>query len=112
MKSDSPALTYTFSQLDQKQQDMPFHAGEIYLQTLVAMIYTDVDFSNTLTFLVNYGRVNDSTAALAGGILGAWYGFEKLPESQGGKVLKVNKEKLGIDLEEIAAILTRHILEK
>jgi ADP-ribosylglycohydrolase len=112
MKADSPALDYAFSQLDQKQQDMPFHAGEIYLQTLVAMIYTDFDFSDTLTFLVNYGRDNDTTAALAGGILGAWYGFEKLPESEREKVMKVNREELDIDLEEIAAILTRHILEK
>lgn len=112
MKSGSPALTYAFSQLDQKQQDMPFHTGEIYLQTLVAMIYTDFDFSDTLTFLVNYGRDNDTTAALAGGILGAWYGFEKLPQTEREKVLKVNRKELGIDLEEIAAILTRHILEK
>lgn len=112
MKAESPALKYAFSQLDQKQQDMPFHAGEIYLQTLVAMIYTDFDFSNTLTFLVNYGRDNDTTAALAGGILGAWYGFEKLPESERRKVLKVNREDLGIDLEEIAKKLTSHILEK
>ena len=108
----SPGLAYAFSQLDQKQQDMPFHAGEIYLQTLVAMIYTDFDFKNTLTFLVNYGRDNDTTAALAGGILGAWYGFEKLPKSEREKVLKVNREELEIDLEKLAQKLTRHILEK
>lgn len=112
MRAESPALTYSFSQLDQNQQDMPFHAGEIYLQTLVAMIYADFDFKNTLTFLVNYGRDNDTTAALAGGILGAWYGFENLPESEREKVLNVNREKLGIDLEEIAAKLTSHILKK
>ncbi len=112
MKSDSPALAYAFSQLDQKQQDMPFHAGEIYLQTLVAMLYTDFEFQNTLTFLVNYGRDNDTTAALAGGILGAWYGFEKLPKSEREKVLRVNREELGIDLEEIAQKLTGHILKK
>jgi ADP-ribosylglycohydrolase len=112
MKANSPALDFAFSQLDQKQQDMPFHAGEIYLQTLVAMIYTDFDFKNTLTFLVNYGRDNDTTSALAGGILGAWYGFEKLPQTEREKVLSVNREELGIDLEKIAGKLTHHILEK
>ncbi|WP_111669963.1 ADP-ribosylglycohydrolase family protein [Algoriphagus litoralis] len=108
----SPALAYAFSQLDQKQQDMPFHAGEIYLQTLLAMVYTDFDFENTLSFLVNYGRDNDTTAALAGGILGAWYGYEKLPKTEREKVLKVNQEELGIDLEELAQKLTSHILKK
>lgn len=112
MKAGSPALDFAFSQLDQKQQDLPFHAGEIYLQTLVAMVYADFDFQNTLTFLVNYGRDNDTTAALAGGILGAWYGFEQLPKSEREKVLKVNQEELGIDLESLAQSLTSHILKK
>ena len=91
---------------------MPFHAGEIYLQSLTAMIFADFDFKNTLTFLVNYGRDNDTTAALAGGILGAWYGFEKLPIKEREKVLKVNQKELGIDLESMAKELTLHILKK
>lgn len=112
MSPQSPALAFAFSQLDQKQQDMPFHAGEIYLQTLVAMLYTDFDFMNALSFLVNYGRDNDTTAALAGGILGAWYGFEKLPQPERERVLKVNQEELGLDLEKIAQKLSHHILTK
>jgi hypothetical protein len=112
MNPKSPALAFTYSQLDQKQQDMPFHAGEIYLQTLLALVYTDFEFQKTLTFLVNYGRDNDTTAALAGGILGAWYGYEKLPQAEREKVLKVNREMLGIDLEELAKKLTGHILKK
>ncbi len=112
MSFSSPALAKAYAELDLKLQDMPFHAGEIYLQAITAMIYTDFDFSRSLTFLVNYGRDNDTTAALVGGILGAWYGFEKLPTAEREKVLKVNREDLDTDLEKLAAELTSHILKK
>jgi len=109
---DSKALQFAFAQLDGRLQDMPFHAGEIWLQTLTAMIYSDFNFMGTLTFLVNYGRDNDTTAAVAGGILGAYYGFENLPKLEREKVLRVNKELLGTDLEQIANELTGHMLGK
>lgn len=112
LRLDSKALQFAFAQLDQKLQDMPFHAGEIWLQTLTAMIYADFDFMGTLVFLVNYGRDNDTTAAVAGGILGAFYGFEQLPRPEREKVLRVNKELLGIDLEQIANELTAHMLDR
>lgn len=110
LEEESKALQFAFAQLDQKLQDMPFHAGEIWLQTLTAMLYTDFDFMGTLTFLVNYGRDNDTTAAVAGGILGAFYGYEQLPILEREKVLMVNKELLGIDLEQTANELTAHML--
>ncbi|UZD23101.1 ADP-ribosylglycohydrolase family protein [Algoriphagus halophytocola] len=110
LNPESAALQHAFSQLDQRLQDMPFHAGEIWLQTLSAMIYSDFDFMGTLTFLVNYGRDNDTTAAVAGGILGAYYGFSKLPEVERASILKVNKELLGIDLELMANQLTAHMI--
>ncbi|WP_339865287.1 ADP-ribosylglycohydrolase family protein [uncultured Algoriphagus sp.] len=112
LKEESKALQFAFAQLDQHLQDMPFHAGEIWLQTLTAMIYSDFDFMGTLIFLVNYGRDNDTTAALAGGILGAYYGFDNLPKLEREKVIKVNKELLGIDLEQISNELTAHMLGK
>jgi hypothetical protein len=112
MRANSPALAYAYSQLDLKQQDMPFHAGEIYLQSLTAMIYSDFDFMQSLIFLTNYGRDNDTTAALTGGILGAWYGFSKLPQSEREKVMKVSKEELNLDLESLAQRLTTHLLKK
>ena len=110
MQSKSPALAYAYGQLDDRQQDMPFHAGEIYLQSLTAMIYADFDFKNTLIFLTNYGRDNDTTASLAGGILGAWYGYSGLPVSEREKVVRVTREELGIDLEKQAQRLTLHVL--
>ncbi|MEB2774090.1 ADP-ribosylglycohydrolase family protein [Algoriphagus sp. D3-2-R+10] len=112
LKENSKALQFAFTQLDQRLQDMPFHSGEIWLQTLTAMIYADFEFMGTLTFLVNFGRDNDTTSAVAGGILGAFYGFEQLPKLEREKVLRVNKELLGTDLEQIANDLTAHMLRK
>ena len=108
---DNPALTYTYTELDRRQQDMPFHAGEIYLQSLTAMLFTDFDFMGTLTFLTNYGRDNDTTASLAGGILGAWYGYTKLPVTEREKVVRVTRDELGIDLEKQAERMTLHLLK-
>jgi hypothetical protein len=106
----NPALVYAYGELDRRQQDMPFHAGEIYQQALTAMLFTDFDFMGTLTFLTNYGRDNDTTASLAGGILGAWYGYEKLPVADREKVIRVTRDELGIDLEKQAQRLTLHLL--
>jgi ADP-ribosylglycohydrolase len=110
LKSETPSLNFAFNELDLQLQDMPFHAGEIWLQTLTAMIYSDFDFMGTLVFLTNFGRDNDTTSAIAGGILGAYYGFDQLPVKEREQVLKVNKEILGTDLEQIANELTAHML--
>lgn len=112
LKADNPALKFAFSQLDLKQQDMPFHAGEIFLQTLTAMMYSNFEFMGTLIFLTNYGRDNDTTAALAGGILGAWYGFDALPIKERNQVLEIGKSILGQDLEQEARKLTFHMIQK
>jgi len=91
---------------------MPFHAGEIHLQVLTAMIFADFDFEKTLVFLVNYGRDNDTTAAIAGGILGAYYGFDRLPEKMKIQVLEVNKRELDIDLVELADNMGENLLRR
>jgi hypothetical protein len=108
---NNPALVYVYTELDRRQQDMPFHAGEIYQQALTAMLFTDFDFMGTLTFLTNYGRDNDTTASLAGGILGGWYGYTKLPVSEREKVVRVTRDELGIDLEKQAERMTLHLLK-
>lgn len=101
-----------FELLDTKNQDMPFHAGEIHLQVLTAMIFSDFDFEKTIAFLVNLGRDNDTTSAVAGGILGAFYGYNKLPIEMKTKVMKVGKEELNIDFEQLAQKLTKKIIER
>ena len=101
-----------FELLDVKNQDMPFHSAEITLQVLTAMLFADFDFEKTLIFLVNLGRDNDTTSAVAGGILGAYWGFDKLPASMKTKILKVNKELLDTDLEALAQQMTDKILSR
>lgn len=101
-----------FELLDAKNQDMPFHAGEIHLQVLTAMLFSDFDFEKTLIFLVNFGRDNDTTSAVAGGILGAYWGFERLPKTMKQQVLSTSKTQLNTDLEALAAQMTEKILSR
>lgn len=108
---DKTQMLMAFELLDGELQDMPFHAGEIHLQVLTAMIFSGFDFEETLVFLTNYGRDNDTTAAVAGAILGAYLGYDKLPAKMKGKVLEVNKNILGIDMVELSENLALKIYE-
>jgi ADP-ribosylglycohydrolase len=101
-KIPNASIRRAYELLDQNQQDMPFHAAEIHLQVLTALLFNDFKFTETLIFLTNYGRDNDTTAAIAGAILGAFHGYEKLPKSMRETVLKVNKNHLSIDIEKMA----------
>lgn len=107
-----PALEKAYALLDENLQDIPFHAGEISLQVYTAMIFSEFDFMNTLVFLTNYGRGNDTTAALAGAILGTYYGHSNLPEKEGQQVMRVSKDLLDLDLEQVAANFTNSIFSK
>jgi ADP-ribosylglycohydrolase len=59
-----------------------------------------------MQFIVNYGRDNDTVAAVAGMILGAKLGYSGLPESMRNTVVRANKDQIGIDLEALARELT------
>jgi hypothetical protein len=114
---DDTPLAYARTQeayrmLDENVQDVPFHAGEIYLVSLTAMLLHDLDFQQTIEFIVNYGRDNDTSAAFVGSILGAYHGADALPRDQRALVVRVNREVLNIDLEELAHRLTKHILAR
>ena len=99
-----------FELLDQRMQDFPFHAGEIHLINLTALLFADFDFRRALEFVINYGRDNDTVAAVTGAILGAYHGFDKIPNDLKTQVLETNSELLGIDLELLAKQLTDTIL--
>lgn len=105
-------MEHIFNQLDAKNQDMPFHAGEIFLINLSALLFAEFDFQLSLEFVINYGRDNDTVGAITGAILGALHGFKALPQDLCTIAIKTNKEKLGIDLEEMADELSRKILEE
>jgi hypothetical protein len=100
-----------FEMLDERNQDVPFHSGEIHLINLTALLFSDFDFRKAMEFVVNYGRDNDTVAAVTGAILGAYYGFDKLPQDMKTLILKTNKERLGIDLEDLAERLTETIIK-
>jgi hypothetical protein len=95
--------------LDPKLQDAPFHAGEIWLITLTGMMMHDWEFLPAMEFIINYGRDNDTTGALAGAILGAYHGASGLPPDLVETVLTTNRENLDIDLEKVAETLTEAI---
>lgn len=101
-----------FSLLDAKNQDLPLHAGEIFLVNLTALLFCDFDFTKTLAFVVNFGRDNDTTAAVSGAILGAYWGASQLPQEMAESVLSVNDKILKIDLESLAHQLTDKILSR
>ncbi len=103
-------LQKLFDDLDAKNEDMAFHPGEIHQINLTALLFTDFDFQKSMEFVVNYGRDNDTVAAITGAILGAFHGYSNLPKESATLVLAVNKEQLGIDLEKIAEQLVEFMI--
>jgi len=91
-----------YSLLEEDQEAIPFHAGEIWEILIAGLEYGQGDFRKTLAFIINYGRDNDTVAAVAGMIVGAQLGFEGLPEPEREQVLQVSRELMGIDLEAMA----------
>jgi ADP-ribosylglycohydrolase len=99
-------LDKAYELLDDHLQQIPFHAGEIHLMNLAAIEFAEGDFQKAVEFAVNYGRDNDTVAAVTGAILGAMHGFNKLPVAMREKTLAVSKNIIRIDLEELARELT------
>tara|TARA_R110002049_G_scaffold28018_2_gene96420 strand:- start:148639 stop:149880 length:1242 start_codon:yes stop_codon:yes gene_type:complete len=101
-KSDWARQEMVYQFLEKNEKAIAFHAGEIWQILVTALQFGEGDFTKTMQFIVNYGRDNDTVAAVAGMILGAKDGFTNLPEELRNEVLKVNKEQMGIDLEALA----------
>jgi hypothetical protein len=97
-------MSYDF--LEKEQKAIPFHSGEIWQILITGLAFGEGDFLNTIQYIVNYGRDNDTVAAVAGMVLGAKTGYNKLPKDIKEEVLKVNRDNLGIDLEAMAQRIT------
>ena len=93
---------FVFGELEKRSQDIAFHAGEIWQILVTALYFGQGDFEKTMQFIVNYGRDNDTVAAVAGMILGAQLGYSKLPEDLRDQVVSVSREVMGINLEALA----------
>lgn len=98
-----------YEALDARNQDMPFHAGEIHMINLAGLMFGQFDFRKSLEFVINYGRDNDTVGAVTGAILGAYHGYSRLPQDWVAPVLETNKSRLGIDLEVLARQLTEQM---
>jgi len=99
-------LNKAYELLDNHLQQIPFHAGEVHLINLAAIEFAEGDFQKAVEFAVNYGRDNDTVAAVTGAILGAMHGFNKLPVAMREKTLSVSKNVIRINLEQLAQELT------
>jgi hypothetical protein len=93
--------------LEKDKRGIAFHSAEIWQILVTGLEFGKGDFEKTMQFIVNYGRDNDTVAAVAGMILGAKLGYKALPQELREKILKVNKENLGIDLEALAKEMTQ-----
>jgi hypothetical protein len=97
-------MIYQF--LEDDEMAIPFHAGEIWQILVTALEYGQGDFEKTMLFITNYGRDNDTVGAVAGMIMGAKEGYQKLPSPWKENILMVNRENMGIDLEALAREMT------
>lgn len=109
------SLTYArtvkaYRLLDRAKQDVAFHAGEVHLINLTAILISNGDFRRAMEFVTNYGRDNDTVAAVTGAILGGLHGYGQLPRDQRELVVRVNRETLGMDLERLGWELTAAVL--
>lgn len=101
-------LHKAYTLLDENNHEIQFNPREIFLTILTAFEFCRYDFEKTMAFITNYGRDNDTAGAIAGAILGASEGYQKLPKTMREQVLKTNLEELNIDLKKVAIDLLTH----
>lgn len=99
-----------YEMLDENLRRMPFHPDEIWLVTLTGLLVTDFELQACLEFIVNYGRDNDTSAAMAGAILGALHGAEAMPANWREDILAVSAE-LDLDFPAMTDQLVEAVLE-
>ena len=103
---DYARMQRAYELLELHLQDIPFHAGEIHLINLTALAFSEGDFMKAMTFVVNFGRDNDTVGAVTGAILGAYLGYSALPPGLSQVVTETSRDVMGIDLELLASQLT------
>lgn len=73
-----------------------FVAHEVLAMAIYVVLCYQEDFNEAVLFAVNQSGDSDSVGAIAGGLLGAYHGVEKLPEEMIGKI------ELHREIEELA----------
>ncbi|NNE76053.1 MAG: ADP-ribosylglycohydrolase family protein [Pricia sp.] len=110
-KKDWARQEMVYKLLENNEKSIAFHAGEIWEILITSLQFGEGNFEKTMQFIVNYGRDNDTVAAVAGMILGAKDGYSNLPVALRTQVLTVSKENMGIDLEHSARELVESTYE-
>ena len=105
-------MQQAYAQLELRNRDLPFHAAEIHLVNLTALLLSDFDFEKALIFVINYGRDNDTTGAVTGAILGAYWGASNLPSHMKNAVLRSDAMVVKTDLVGLAEQLTERIMAR
>jgi ADP-ribosylglycohydrolase len=101
-KQDWVRQEMIYELLEEEERNIAFHSAEIWQILVTALEFGQGNFEKTMQFIVNYGRDNDTVAAVAGMILGAKLGYKALPPQWRETVLRVNRENIDIDLEALA----------
>lgn len=101
-KKDWVRQEMVYQLLEKDERTIAFHSAEIWQILVTALEFGNGDFEKTMQFIVNYGRDNDTVAAVAGMILGAKLGYSNLPVELREQAVSVNKAYIGIDLEQLA----------
>jgi len=99
-------LLLLYQNMNYKLKDVPFHAHEIYTISLYALLYAEGDFMDAMCFITNFGRDNDTVAAVVGTILGIQNGYAALPPELVKTVIEAHKNELNIDLVGLAEQLS------
>lgn len=99
-------LLLLYENMNHKLKDIPFHAHEIYMISLYALLYAEGNFMDAMCFITNFGRDNDTVAAVVGTILGIQNGYDALPSELAKTVIEAHKNELNIDLVELAEQLS------
>ncbi len=106
-KLEYARLMKAYELLEGNLKDIPFHAEEIHQINIMALLFSNGDFRKAMEFIVNFGRDNDTVAAVTGAILGAQLGYSQLPQPIASIVLKTSRDVMGMDLEKIAISLSK-----
>lgn len=104
--------TKAYDLMDDRLQQIPFHAGEIWMIALTAMMFNHYDFQHTLQFITNFGRDNDTAGAMAGAILGAYHGYKNLQGPYLELVETTNTRELNQPLIKSGKLLAERIWDR
>ncbi|MEL6941140.1 MAG: ADP-ribosylglycohydrolase family protein [Bacteroidota bacterium] len=101
-----------YEKMNAQLKAIPFHAHEIYMISLYALLYAEGNFMDAMCFITNFGRDNDTVAAVVGTILGIQNGYNALPQDLAKTVIDAQKNELNIDLLKLGEELSDRFYPK